>query len=384
MPRERVDVERDAVQAAQKLAWLEQQRQRDKATIEQLQREQQQYGGQLAHLEEVLSELEKRLGQVSTDMLTPARLDKALQQFKGEMMSEWRRSEQRVSEGNEARDKRMVEERQERASAIARLEQRIAEAFKIQEPIQAQRVDIQRLTKTASGLQSQIDGALKEVKAQNDKLLSLGERVGKSEASVAEVFEAREGEISRSQSISEGIKLVQARMDRVAQQMTELESSAEQQRQAQAQLANDLRKVDDRGKKQISGWTKEMANWRTEAEAIPEQIARFDEQTREGERVIRAMDALRIQLEKDTESIQHLERTAEERQRQQLEDWRKESELLWLREDEKWAQLANENARRDEYIAALWETQLAHLRREVAELAKFIKGLDKRLTQPNR
>jgi chromosome segregation ATPase len=173
-------------------------------------------------------------------------------------------------------------------------------------------------------------------------------------------------------------------MDRVAQQMPVVESSVEEQRQAQAQLAEELRKVDDRGKKQISGWTREMAGWREEVAALPEQIARSDKQSREGERMISAMDALRIQLEKDRESLQHMERTAEERQKQQLEDWRKENELLWLRNDERWAQLADENAKRDEYIAALWEIQLAHLRREMAEIGKLMKGLEKRLMRPNR
>ncbi len=384
MPREKVDVDKDASQATTKLGWLEQERQRDKATIEQLRREQQQYQGQLAHLEEVLDALNERLARVSTDMMSSDRLDKILQQFKDEMLLEWRRSEQRVSEGNEARDRRIVEERQERFSAVTRLEQRVAEAFKIQEAIQAQRAELQRLAKSTSALQLQIDEVPKGLKAQNEKLLSLGERVKKSEASVAEVSKAREGEASRSESLSESIRLVQARMDRVTQQMTVVESSAEQQRQAQTQLADELRKVDDRGKKQISGWTREMAIWRKEAEALPERIARSDEQSREGERMISAMDALRIQLEKDRESLQHIERTAEERQRQQLEDWRKENEFLWLRNDERWAQLADENAKRDEYIAVLWETPLTYLRREVAELGKLIKGLEKRLARPNR
>jgi len=384
MPRERGDVDRDASQATQKLGWLEQERQRDKAAIEQLRREQQQHEGQLAHLEEVLDGLEQRLSQISTDMVSSSRLDKALQQFKGEMMSEWRRSEERISQGNEARDRRIGEERQERVSAVTRLEQRVTEAFKIQEAIQAQRAEIQRLTKTASGLQLQIDEALKEVKTQNDRLLSFGERVKKSEADAAETSKAREEEESRSEITSESIRLVQARMDRVAQQMTELESSAEEQRQAQAQFADELRRVDDRRKKEISGWTREMAKWRKDADALTEQIARSDKQSREGERMLSAMDALRIQLEKDRESLQHMERTAEERQRQQLEDWHKENELLWLRNDERWAQLADENARRDEYIAALWETQLVHLRREVVDLGKLIKGLEKRLMRPNR
>jgi uncharacterized phage infection (PIP) family protein YhgE len=384
MPRERVDVDRDASQATHQLDWLEQERQRDKATIEQLRREQQEYQSQLAHVEETLDGLNVRLARISTEMMSSDRLDKVLQQFKDELLLEWRKSEQRVSEGNEARDRRIVEERQERVSAFTRLEQRIAEALKIQETIQAQRAELQRLTKTDSALQLEIDEALREVKTQSGKLLSFGERVKKSETIVAEVSKAREGEASRSESLSESVRLVQARMDRVAQQMTDAVSSVEEQRQAQAQLADELRKVDDRGKKQISGWTKEITAWREEAVTVSEQIARSDKQSREGERMMSAMDALRIQLEKDRESLQHMERTAEERQRQQLEDWRKENELLWLRNDERWAQLADENTKRDEHIASLWEIQLAHLRREMTEIGKLMKGLEKRLMRPNR
>ena len=78
-----------------------------------------------------------------------------------------------------------------------------------------------------------------------------------------------------------------------------------------------------------------------------------------------------------------MERTAEERQRQQLEDWRKENELLWLRNEERWKQLAEENAKRDDRATLLWETQIGYLRRDMTSLQKLIKEVEKRLVRRN-
>lgn len=96
------------------------------------------------------------------------------------------------------------------------------------------------------------------------------------------------------------------------------------------------------------------------------------------------LDALRTQLEQDREALEHLQQTREERQKQQLEDWRKENELLWLRNKERWQQLGEENAKRDARIARIWETQIAHMRRQVGELAKLIRDSQKHLVRTKK
>jgi hypothetical protein len=384
MPKDRTESDRDATEGTRRLDWLEEERRRDKATLNELLKKQEQYDSQLAHAQEVVEGLEERLAQAAVEERSAARFDKALQQFKDEILLELRRSEERFAKDSEVRDRQQREEAQQRVAAVTKLEQRIAETSKYQEALETQRVDIQRLTKTTSAFQLQIDEVIKQLKGQQERLVAIGQRVERGEATTSEILRAQDEEIARSESQNERSRLLQVRLERADQERSTLGSSVEQLSQGQTEFGDELRRVDGRGKKQISGWTKEMANWRKDAEALREQIARMDKQSREGERILSALDAVRIQLEKDRDSIQHMERTAEERQRQQLEDWRKENELLWLRNDERWTQQADENARRDDYIARLWEIQLAYLRREVGELEKLIKSLDKRLMRPNR
>jgi hypothetical protein len=166
--------------------------------------------------------------------------------------------------------------------------------------------------------------------------------------------------------------------------MVDLQAFGERVREEQAQLVGELRVVDDKREKQLSAWAKEMREWRSEVKKVGEQVALSDKQHRNAEKIFSAMDALRIQLQKDREVLQHLERTAEERQRQQFEEWRKETEMLWLRNDEKWAQLSQENARRDGRITLLWESQLEHLRGQVGGLAKWIREFEKRLVRSKK
>ena len=384
MPRTEVESSTDATEAAQQLKWLEEERRRDKALLADLQRRQDQADGQLTHLEEAIERLGERLARSDEKLARSARFEKALQQFKDEILLQLRRSEERLDKEGEARDRRIGEERQTRAASLAKLEQRIDEAFKLREALESQRIEIQRLVKTVSVLQSQIDEAVRETKGQQETLLALREQVGKCEKTIAELSQTRDEEALRSESTSESVRLVQALVERETERTTELQTLVEGLRQEQSQLVEGLRKVDDRGKKQISGWTKELGLWRQEAEVAREQVALGAKQIRDGAKVLAALDDLKIQLEKDRDSLHHMERTAEERQRQQLEEWRKENELLWTRNDERWAQIAEENAKRDDHIAMLWETRLVHLRREVADMEKLIKELEKRLLRPNR
>jgi len=384
MPREKTEIEMDLGEAAQLLKWLEEERRQDKALLADLQKRQEQHEGQLVRAWEATERLEQNLARAAAEVSHLSRFDKALQQFKDEILMELRKSEERDGKEHEARDRQLREERQERVSGLARLEQRLTEAMKIQEPLDTQRAEIQRLTKTASALRLQIDEAAKEVRGQQEKFLAVGERVSKVEQSMVELFQASEEEQSRSGSMGERLTLVQALLEREDQRMGELAALVEDTKGEQSQLADQLRGVVDRGKKQISGWAKEMAAWRTDAEAVREQIGLSDKQLRTSERMLDALDALRIQLEKDRDALQHMERTAEERQRQQLEEWRKENELLWLGNRQQWEQLADENDKRDEYIALLWEVQVAYLRREMGELDKLTKELERRLMRPNR
>ena len=384
MPREKTEIEMDLGEAAQLLKWLEEERRQDKALLADIQKRQEQHEGQLVRVWEATERLEQNLARAAAEVSHLSRFDKALQQFKDEILMELRKSEERAGKEHEARDRQLREERQERVSGLARLEQRLTEAMKIQEPLDTQRAEIQRLTKTASALRLQIDEAAKEVRGQQEKSLVVGERVSKVEKSTVELFQASEEEQSRSESMGERLTLVQALLEREDQRMGELAALVEDTRGEQSQLADQLRGVDDRGKKQISGWAKEMAAWRTDADAVREQIGLSEKQLRNSEKVLDALDALRIQLERDRDALQHMERTAEERQRQQLEEWRKENELLWLGNRQQWEQLADENDKRDEYIALLWEVQVAYLRREMGELDKLTKELEKRLMRPNR
>jgi len=384
MPRDEVETSIDATEAIRQLKWLEEERRRDKALLTELRKRQDQVDGQLVHIDEALERLDGRLARSDEQLARSARFEKALQQFKDEILLQLRGSEERLDKDGEARDRRLGEERQTRSAALARLEQRIEEAFKFEEGLKSQRIEIQRLVKSTSTLQLQIDEAVREAKARQDTLLVLKEQIGKCEKAIAEVSQKSDEEAVRSETLSESVRLVQARIERETERTAELQTLVEGLRQEQSEFVEGLRKVDDRGKKQISAWTREMGVWRQEAESAREQVALGAKQIRNGEKVLAALDALKIQLEKDRDSLQHMERTAEERQRQQLEEWRKENELLWLRNEERWAQLADENAKRDDHIATLWETRLVHLRREAADMEKLIKNLEKRLLRPNR
>jgi hypothetical protein len=384
MPREKSGTDVEAAETKQLLNWLEEERRRDKALLAELQKRVGEQEEQSAHAREAMEQLSESVARVSAESQSLTRFDKALQQFKDEIMLELRRSEERMAKEGEEADKRLKVERQDRQTALMQMDQRIQELSDLQDKLRTQQADIERLTKTASARGMQLEEMTKEGRQQQERMLSLEGRITRSEERMAGLLEAGEAEKSRSEGVVESLRLAQAQTERLSQQVADLQSLHEGLRAEQKASADEIRAVDDRMKKRVAGWAKEMGQWREGAEALRGQVALGDKLLRDGDKMMTALDALRIQLEKDREALQHLERTAEERQRQQLEEWRKENELLWLRNDERWAQLAEENSKRDGHAVALWEAELSYVRRNVGELEKLITGVEKRLMRLSR
>ena len=374
----------DTREATQLLSWLDEERRRDTALLAEVQKALEQHDNLFLSTAQKIEDMEERLAQTKAELARMSRFDTALQQFKDEILLELQRAEKRLQKEGDERDTRLRDERQDRVKALANLSKRIEEAFKFQEPLQAQQTEIQRLNKAILVLRPPLDEARKQAKGQQERLLILGERLSRNDERLTELLQEREEEKARSESIKEKLTFLEGWAERGTQQMVDLQAFGERVKEEQAQLVGELRVVDDKRQKQISAWAKEMREWRSEAKKVREQVALTDKQHRNAEKILSAMDTLRVQLQKDREVLQHMEQTAEERQRQQLEEWRKENQMLWLRNDEKWAQMGEENARRDGRITLLWESQLEHLRGQVGGLAKWIREFEKRLVRSKK
>jgi chromosome segregation ATPase len=384
MPREESGSDMEATETKQLLNWLEEERRRDKALLAELQKRVEEQEEQSAHTREAMERLSGTVGRGSADSQSLSRFDKTLQQFKDEIVLEMRRSEERIAKEREELDKRLQVERQDRQGALMQMDQRIEELLRLQDKLGAQQAEIERLTKTASARGVQVEEMTKQVRQQQERMLSLEDRIARSEERMAALLKTGEAEKSRSDGIVDSMRLAQAEIERLSRQASDLQSLHEELRAEQKASEDEIRAVDDRMKKRVAGWSKEMGQRRERAETLRGQVALGDKLLRDGDKMMTALDALRIQLEKDREALQHMERTAEERQRQQLEDWRKENELLWLRNDERWAQLAEENSKRDGHTAALWEAEVSYLRHNIGELEKLITGVEKRLMRLKR
>jgi uncharacterized phage infection (PIP) family protein YhgE len=374
----------DTREATDLLNWLEEERRRDKALLDELQKKVDQHDDQFSASGEKMDRLEEGLAQTSAEAAGVSRFEQALQQFKDELLLEVRRWQERLRKETDRQDEVLRQERQDRVTALARLEQSVKEALRFEQLLEAEKAEVQRLNKVASELRLQLEDTSKTVRAQQETLLAVGEQIGRHDQRLAQLLQGQEDAKASSEQIAEQLKYLEGWAERGTQQMADLQAFGERLREEQAQFLGELRTVDDRRKKQITRWAKELGTWRDEAKGIREQLALSEKQYRSAEKMLSSLEEVKIQLEKDREALEHLEQTAEERQRQQLEEWRKENELLWLRNEERWQQLSEENARRDAHIALLWESHVAHLRRQIGELDKSIKELEKRLVRAGK
>ena len=374
----------DTKEATELLSWLEEERRRDKALLAELQKRVDQHEDQFSSTIDRMGNLEESLAQTSAESARMSRFQHALQQFKDDILLELERWQERFRKEGEQRDELLRQERQDRVQALAQLEEGLKEALQLRGSLQTQQAEMQRLNEVTSALKLQQEEALKEGREQQERLLAFREAVNRSEGRLSELLQEGEAQKARSEKIKEKLEFLEGWAEREGQQTADLQAFGEQLREEQAQLVGELRTIDDRRKKQIAGWAKEMRTWRDEAERLREQLTLSGKQYRSAERMLTALDQLKIQLEKDRDALQHMERTAEERQRQRLEDWRKENEIPWLRNEERWQQLSEENSKRDDRTALLWESHVAHLRRQVGEVEKWMKDVEKHLTRPSR
>ena len=374
----------DTREATDLLNWLEEERRRDKALLDELQKRVDQHEDQFSASSAEMDRLEEGLAQTSAEAAGVSRFEQALQQFKNDLLLEMRRWQERLRKETDRQDEVLRQERQDRVLALARLEERVKEALRLQQLLETEKAEIQRLNKVASELRLQLDETSKTVRGQQETLLAVGEQISRNDQRLAQLLQGQEDTKPSSQRIGERLKYLEGWAERGAQQMADLQAFGERLREEQAQFLGELRTVDDRRKKQAARWAKELRTWRDEAKGGREQLALSEKQYRSAEKMLGSLEKMRIQLEKDREALEHLERTTETRQRQQLEDWRKESELLWLRNEERWQQLSEENGKRDAHIALLWESHVAHLRRQIGELDKLIKELEKRLVRAGK
>jgi chromosome segregation ATPase len=372
-----VEKEMDTSEATQLLTWLDEERRRDKALLAELGKGIEQHEGYLSNIGERMERLEEGLAQTDAELARMSRFEEALQKFKDEILLEVRGSEERLRREAKEGQKSLRREGQDKAKAIVRLGERIEEVLQLGQ-FETQQAEIKRLGKVTSALKLQTDEARQEAKTLQEKLLASTERLDRSDKAVAKLLQERDEEKVRSEGIEEKLKLLEDWAERGSQRMADLQALGERLREEQVQLVEQLRTVDDRRKKQIDTWAKEMRSWRQMAEELREKLALTDKQYRSAERMLAALDELKTQLEQHREMLEHLQHTGEERQKQQIEEWRKENEMLWLRNDERWQQLSEQNAKRDARTTLLWESQTEHLRRQVKGLARWIKEFDKR------
>jgi DNA repair exonuclease SbcCD ATPase subunit len=371
-------------EATQLLTWLEEERRRDKALLVELEKTTTEQQTLFSQLGDQIAELEDQVTKANAELAKLGRSEQALQRYKDEILLEVKKSEERSRQHGERTEKLLHSERQDRAQALAKLGEKVKEASRLHEPLQAQQSEVQRLNKALSAIKLQLEEALRERREYQEKLLALTQRLDRNDKALAELQREREDAKIRSESIEEKLKLLEGWGDRGTQQMADLQAFGERLREEQAQFLEQLRTADDRRNKQLGTWGKEMRAWRSQAEKAGNTLAQLEKREKRAETIMGALDELKTQLEQYRESLEHLQHTGEERQKQQLEEWRQENEMLWLRDEERWQQLGEENARRDGRIAQLWDTQITHLRRQVGELAKWVRTYEKRAVRTKK
>jgi len=376
----------DLEQASQMLAWLDEERRRDKAELTGMRQLLDGRTAELTAQAKRIQELEGRLASAQAQLTKLSQLDEFLQQFKGEvalMLKEY--DEQRRKDEAEAHRLRQME-RESQARALAKIRKELQKLPRHEEELQARKAEERRLNEALMGLQQKVIDLGKEVEKPVNDLVYLKGQFQRDSKRIVEL----EGGTSKLLELSEAqatkLTLLEGENIRHKQQL----DRSPELRQEQMQLMETMRLNELRRQKQMEAWAEEAEELRRRAEEFDEHFQHFREQYSKNKRALKDLEKLKESLKQGQAEVAELQRLAEERMRGRMEEWREENGKRWKEQLTLWEHQWGEQKKHNEelrarlkqleewshenqsQILALWKARREYARRQMAEVEQQI------------
>jgi len=382
----------DLNQATQMLTWLDEERRQDKVELARLQEQVRNQSAEIAEQAKRIQELEGKLAGTQVQLSKIERLDDFLQQFKDEIVLLVEKyDQQRRQAEKEARHLRQMD-RENQSTALAEIKKGLQKLNRLEQELQIRQAEDKRLGEAVLNIQQELADVAKASEDRTRSMAYLGAQREQDTRRLAELQEETSQLLTRSEAQARKLELLEDSARRLESQAAEWQPFQSALKQEQMRLMETQQLNEQQRQRQMDGWAEELNEYRMKIEEYTSRMQRFAELYEENKKALEVLEKFEQRLKWTQSELMELQRLAEQRQKEHLEEWRMENEKRWRKETLSWERQWREQARRDEALETLlkqvekqteWNrSQIVTLLREHAEKARQqITELERQIAQ---
>lgn len=343
----------DLNQATQMLTWLDEERRQDKAELARLQEQVKSQATEIAEQSKRIQELEGRLAGTQVYLSKIDKFDDFLQQFKDEIVLLVEKyDQQRLQAEKEARHLRQMD-RENQSKALAEIKKELLKLNRLEQELQIGRAEDKRLGEAVLNIQQELANVAKASEDRTRSMTYLETQRAQDAKRIAELQEETSQLLTRSEAQARKLELLEDSVRRLESQAAEWPGFRSELKQEQMRLIETQQLNEQQRQRQMESWAEELNEHRMKMEEYAARMQRFTELYEANKRALEALEKFEQRLKQTQSELMELQRLAEQRQKEHLEEWRMENEKRWKKETLSWERQWREQARRNEELEEL-------------------------------
>ena len=380
----------DLNQLNQTVIWLDEERRRDKTDLGKLQQRVESQSAEIAEQARRIQEQEGRLARTHAQLTKFPQLEKALEQLRDELVLLIERHDElrRNAEMDAARVRQV--EQASQARVLGEMKKELQKLSHHEEELQVRKAEDQRLGEALLSLQQRVADFGRDLENRTRNLPYLEEHPRQNAKRIAVLQEETPELFKRTEAQSAKLQLLEELLRKSERQMEELDLQGSELRQEQKDFSESINLGEQQRVRQMKDWTEQMEERRQKMEKYDAQMQQSAELYGRNKQALAALGKFEERVKQGQADVAELQRLAEKRQKNQLEEWRAEDEKRWKknlliweqhwRTQDRWneehtAQLVplKESAEVSRIqITALWQTWQEYARRQIGEMQERI------------
>jgi len=380
----------DLNQLNQTVIWLDEERRRDKTDLGKLQQRVESQSAEIAEQARRIQEQEGRLARTHAQLTKFPQLEKALEQLRDELVLLIERHDElrRNAEMDAARVRQV--EQASQARVLGEMKKELQKLSHHEEELQVRKAEEQRLGEALLSLQQRVADFGRDLENRTRNLPYLEEHPRQNAKRIAVLQEETPELFKRTEAQSAKLQLLEELLRKSERRMEELDLQGSELRQEQKDFSESINLGEQQRVRQMKDWTEQMEERRQKMEKYDAQMQQSAELYGRNKQALAALGKFEERVKQGQADVAELQRLAEKRQKNQLEEWRAEDEKRWKknlliweqhwRTQDRWneehtAQLVplKESAEVSRIqITALWQTWQEYARRQIGEMQERI------------
>ncbi|MGQ9628561.1 MAG: hypothetical protein ACUVV0_16855 [Anaerolineae bacterium] len=338
----------DLAQLSQMVSWMDEERRRDKADLARFEQKLESYSVEMTEQARKIQDLESRLAGAQVQLAKLAQVDKALEQFKNEIMLLLREYNERYQEAEREAALLRQTDRDAQTRAINELRRELQNMPNYADELQARKAEEQRLSELAVRLQRELAALNKNVEECARSITYLEERTNKDSRRIAELQQQIAELFKQSEVHLAKIQVLEEMGLRYESRMNELQEARQERSQEWNRFLEMQRLAEQQRQRQMAEWAAEVEAQRKRMEEYAARMRAISEQYELNRRALGSLQELEAHLKQEQNRLAELQRLAEERQKRQMDEWEAAQERTWKKyEDEmerRWEEQERYNA----------------------------------------